>query len=877
MKNILLTIITIATVSSLNAQSGGWDGSATNGTTGYKDWGNGVIQLLDYNSTGCAGSAVHETTATYDPLSADFNQCYQVYFGCPGNDNIGSDAKGDGMAFSFWKSGLSYNINNGLACGGGLGYMGTVGAVDPNTKMISIEFDTWSSQGNFGFDAAFGGGASGVHDEIALHRGGDASDGGRLTSVNAGNLEDGLEHAVCINYNRTTHILTVSVDGNVKLTYDFTGSTYEFAAFFGAGGVNQSWSAGKFGATDQATVSNGASIFANVGGAFNLPTPAVADQTVCSGNSTTFDAGSGYNSYSWSTGATSQSISASSANTYTVTVINAAGCSGSASGILTVNPLPVVNVADQTICAGASTSFDAENAGATFAWTGPSGFNSTSQTPTVSVAGNYSVTVTKNGCSGNDNATLTLTTPAVNVADKTICAGTSTTLDAGNSGATYVWTGPNAFSSTSQTPTVADAGTYSVTVTVGSCSANDNALLTLTASPTVNVADKTICAGSSTTFDAGNVGATFVWTGPGAFSSTAQTPTVSAAGAYTVIVTQNSCSATDNATLSLNALPTVNVADKVICFGASTSFDAGNAGATFAWTGPSGFTSTSKTPSVALGGTYSVKVTDGNLCSSNDNAVLTVNAAIAPQLISDTVMCVGQSIELNPGTLPSLHYSWTPTLETTSKIYVSNAGKYKVIVSDDNNCKGSDSIVVQFTTPVNSNLHLGNDATICGNDINQLTLSVAYSPISKLHWSTLDSNVNSIVITKPGSYWVKVTDANKCSVADTINITPYCNDLLIDWPNVITTNDDNINDKFQPKGLDDSNFQNVIANINWISFEVYDRWGILMFSSGAGTLPNWDGKYNGSTAPSGTYYYVVKYKNSAEKLYEVANYMTVLN
>lgn len=259
------------------------------------------------------------------------------------------------------------------------------------------------------------------------------------------------------------------------------------------------------------------------------------------------------------------------------------------------------------------------------------------------------------------------------------------------------------------------------------------------------------------------------------------------------------------------------------------------------------------------------------------SATLTVNSAITPNLISDTIVCVGQSVELNPGTLASLHYSWTPTLETTQTIHVSTAGKYKVTVSDDNNCSGSDSIIIQFNVPANTNLDLGKDAAICDNDYNKLTLSVNYTPVNKLHWSTLDSNISSIVITKPGSYWVKVTDANKCSIADTIEITHYCDDTVLDWPNVLTDNNDNLNDKFQPKGLDDSNFQATIANINWISFEVYDRWGILMFSSGSGILPNWDGKYNGSSVPAGTYYYLVKYENLAGKKYDVPGFMTVLH
>lgn len=223
--------------------SGNWDAANTNGTPGYQNHGNGVIQLVNTANTGCSGAAVHETSVKYDPTSgANFNQCYRVFFGCPGNDDIGSDTKGDGMAFSFSK--CAYNINNG-ACGGGLGYHGAC------AQMITVEFDTWSSQCNSNFDCNYGGGNSGANDEVAIHRNGDASDVGRLTSVNAGNLEDGAEHIVCISYTFSTKVLTVTIDGNTIINY-----TYDLGAYFGAGGLNQTWSSGKFGATNPTIVTD---------------------------------------------------------------------------------------------------------------------------------------------------------------------------------------------------------------------------------------------------------------------------------------------------------------------------------------------------------------------------------------------------------------------------------------------------------------------------------------------------------------------------------------------------------------------------------------------------------------------------------------------
>jgi hypothetical protein len=256
--------------------SGTWDAAFTTGTTGYINHGNGVIQFLDKDLDGCQGGAVHETSSKYDPsLGAAFSKCYNVFFGCPGSDEIGSDTKGDGMAFSFSKCG--FNIGT---CGGGLGYNGGCG------QMITVEFDTYSSIGNNGFDGTYGGGITGNRDEVAIHRDGIASDAGRLTSADAGNLEDGLEHVVCITYTPGTRIISISIDGSTKLSYDL-GPTYNLQTYFGAGGLNQTWSSGKEGATNPSTVSdaNLADISNNLGGASLCPSTVVVSSTSvgCSG------------------------------------------------------------------------------------------------------------------------------------------------------------------------------------------------------------------------------------------------------------------------------------------------------------------------------------------------------------------------------------------------------------------------------------------------------------------------------------------------------------------------------------------------------------------------------------------------------------------
>src|SRR5205814_8109007 len=94
-------------------------------------------------------------------------------------------------------------------------------------------------------------------------------------------------------------------------------------------------------------------------------------------------------------------------------------------------------------------------------------------------AGTYSVTITVNGCSSAAGTTNVVVNPTPATPTATnggpYCEGATISLSTPTvSGATYSWTGPNGFTSTDQNPTrtnatTADAGTYSVIVTVDGC------------------------------------------------------------------------------------------------------------------------------------------------------------------------------------------------------------------------------------------------------------------------------------------------------------------------------------------------------------------------------------------------------------------------
>jgi hypothetical protein len=184
------------------------------------------------------------------------------------------------------------------------------------------------------------------------------------------------------------------------------------------------------------------------------------------------------------------------------------------------------------LCAGSTLNLTASTlAGATYSWTGPNGFTSTSQNPTIANittagAGTYSVTATVNGCT----SVVGTTSVAVNAIPSTptlgnngpLCSGSTLNLTASTlAGATYSWTGPNGFTSTSQNPTItnittAGAGTYTISTTLNGCTSatsSTNVVVLLNTVGTLSSNKSNVCVGEniSLTTIGQNVSANLVW------------------------------------------------------------------------------------------------------------------------------------------------------------------------------------------------------------------------------------------------------------------------------------------------------------------------------------------------------------------------------
>lgn len=422
-------------------------------------------------------------------------------------------------------------------------------------------------------------------------------------------------------------------------------------------------------------VADGTSEFSNVVTAANCTPPAVTitgPTQMCAGGSVTLDAGAGFDSYLWSTGATTRTILVSPASTqgYSVTVKDSIGCPNSDSHTVTVNTPPTVTITGPTsMCAGGNVTLDAGLGFASYLWS----TGATTQTITVSPASTqaYSVTVSDGTCNATDSHTVTVNAlPAVTITGPTsVCTGGSVTLDAGAGFASYLWSN----GATSQTITVSPGSTqsYSVTVSNGTCSASDSHNVTVTANPTVPIAaPPAVC--ESSTGNAASVasqpGATYNWTiSNGTITSGAGTNAIvftagpSGTVSLGITVTAASCVSTGSANVPIVAPPVVAITGPAsACAGTNVTLDAGAGFGSYLWS--TGATTQSIVVAVNATQTYSVTVSNVPGCSTTDTHTVTMTPAPSAVIDAPSPVQPNQSgLAASVASQPGATYAWSIT------------------------------------------------------------------------------------------------------------------------------------------------------------------------------------------------------------------------
>ncbi|MEI6124051.1 MAG: T9SS type A sorting domain-containing protein, partial [Bacteroidota bacterium] len=445
----------------------------------------------------------------------------------------------------------------------------------------------------------------------------------------------------------------------------------------------------------------------------------------------------------WSTSETTQSITVTTAGTYSVTQ-TVGICTGPATSVVAA-PMYVPNAPTVTVADNCGNSvLTASDYTGTLLW-------STSETTpsiTVTESGTYTVTQTVGSCTGPEGSGIAAplpipSTPVVTVTDN--CG--NSVLTASDYTGTLLWS----TGETTPSITVTEAGTYTVTQTVGICASLEaTGIAAPMIQPNIPIVSVTNNCGNSV-LTVTNIEGTLLWS----TGSTTNSIHVPVAGTYTVTQTIGSCtSGIGSIFASPLIVPDAPIVTVINNCGNSTLSTL--ASGSLAWS--TGETTSSIT--VTLPGTYTVTQSDG-ICTSIEGSGIAAPISVPNAPILTVVNNCGNSV------INALAYSGTlvwSTGETTSSITVLTAGTYSVTqtVAGCTSLEGS----ILAAPKLIPDAPIVSVSDNCGNSV--LTAS---GYLGTLLWNTGETT-NSITVTSSGMYSVTQTVDGCISTAGTGTAAP---------------------------------------------------------------------------------------------------------
>jgi len=578
-----------------------------------------------------------------------------------------------------------------------------------------------------------------------------------------------------------------------------------------------------------------------------------------------------------------------------------------------LHPKPVVNVTSNgPLCAGLNDTLELyvnlDSAGETFAWTGPLGFASTLQLPTVPNfdapnAGWYHVEATTVwGCKDTDGVYAAIVppppAPVISGIDH-YCNG-APFVPFTVSGANILWYPTSASTVGSMTaPTIntSVAGTYTVyaTQTVGCLSPKDSFTVVVypLITPHFDFYIKRACEADTVYFaNTSTNGNTYVWNFGDATPNAIDTGglLLSHVHIYPVrnqynvtlkgYINASECETPYTALVDTRHDVTADFdpANDTVCFGTPITFNnlstatvQGGAGQIVnnAWTFGNGATDNSVSPVYLYPqpGKYPARlvVTDSIGCvDSITKAIFVIQMSM--DVTHDTTLCISQPLPLRntPIMIPDIgwtdySFNWSPgnnlSDPNVQNPFFDGFGTYTYIVTNTMNgynCQAIDSVHIN---------------SVPGSPISQLTASswIMYGDKIQLnaggqvfyYWSPNDGSLDNNNINNPIArpthttiYTVYGLDVNGCK--DSAYVTVFVDTTMTqDIPSAFTPNNDGRNDVFKPVGI---RFQHLVE------FRIYNRWGQEIYYTN-NKEEGWDGTFHGVPQEMGTYFYQVIVEN----------------
>jgi PKD repeat protein len=518
--------------------------------------------------------------------------------------------------------------------------------------------------------------------------------------------------------------------------------------------------------------------------------------------------------------------------TYTVVANQNTSCSSTMYGSIEVteDDLPLISINDAEICEGEEYTLSANLGFANYAWsTGVSGNEANAQSINVSIANNYSVTVTDvNGCENSGTMTLILKAlpSQLNSSDVSVCFGETNPAIVAE-GTDINWYADGELenlltSSANYYSSEINVGTYNyyVTQTIDNCESKaDTVAFTIDPVPSKQTISSdgpvSFCNGDSVIlsvpFDQSN---TYQWKnefGDIQNQNTNQLKVFDNGNYFLEITNSNHCySYTDTIFVSTNSVPNspdIYTLDPIsFCFGNDAILETEFLEElNYQWkkdelnVGTNNYTYTA-----SLEGTYSLVVTNENNCSAKSTNEIVIEHFEMPiqpiiEIDGNTAFCSGDSVLLSFADTAGYSSSWMrydiPITNNSSQIYAKQAGDYSLQVTNEFGCSSvsTNTIeVINFDAP--NPVSITYDATdICEGET--ATLEVTLQDNCNYKWYNNNEAIegetnNQCIVNNTGLYKVVINNDNNCSyTANTVEVKVS---EIPDMQNILASGDTNI-------------------------------------------------------------------------------------
>ncbi len=694
--------------------------------------------------------------------------------------------------------------------------------------------------------------------------------------------------------------------------------------------------------------------FSNVNGTVNMnftgtagtscvPFGASNSQSICPGKTATLVATTNLASpsYTWNPGGLTTptiNVSPTSNTVYTVTIAGTNTVSSTfttqvSTSTVTIYTLPVLALnTNSNVCPNATISLSATAGYTNYGWSGPPAFsqsttaNSANRTnANLSMAGTYSVIgTTTQGCTvqATNTVAIVATAPVTVTPIISLCQGGSANFTAIATGASvYNWTGPLAYSSAIQNPTITNVlptqtGIYTVVakfiVGATTCTTSNTTNLIITPATTVALNPlPIICNNGNINLIAPNGGNVYAWTGPAGYSSSIQNPVIANAGVtnngvYSLSVTTNGCVNTGSVNITVH--PVLNFvtapSNITLCEGKigtlNTLGAGGSGGYSYSWN-PTLSLSSPNTAITNVTGTattnYVVSLSDPN-CPVTLTQTLAVTVSVNPTPVisistNNARGCESFTTDLICTSNPTAANADWRFSKNLGYLGLNNAqftfpthGTYgaTVTVTDVNGCVDSvknTSFILVDPKPNPDFEWTPSNPTILVNEITFNDQSTVGLPMTNWHWDFGDNFVSNQFDTSNVQNPIHLYN-NVYSYSVSLNVTNSfgCKESIT---KILTVEDEfalYIPNAFSPTKMDGKNDVFSVSGMGFLSdsFEmtIYDRWGQQVFKTNDVTK-GWDGTIKGGAiGKEGVYIYKIKLKDFKLRDKEFVGHITLL-